>query len=394
MTSLQAIRDTNLTGKRVLLRVDFNVPLDDKSEILDDSRIAKAVPTIQFLRDAGAKTIIISHLGRPEGKPVDTLRLTPIATHLEKLLQSPVKKLNESIGPEVEKSVLEMLNGDIIMLENIRFVPGEEANDPQLASALAKLGDIFVNDGFGVSHRAHASTYGVGTILPAYAGFLIEKEIKAMSPLLHNPSQPLVLIMGGAKIKDKIGIIENFIPKATHILIGGGLANTFLAAQGLPVGQSLYEKDKLEIANTILAKALSPNQIILPSDLTTAQEISNTAQTQTKSPQDVRLEEKILDIGPQTSETFSKIIETANSILWNGPLGLTEFTPFQNGTRAVAQAVSDSKAFSVIGGGDTAEVLTTLGFAESKFSHVSTGGGASLEFLSGKELPGIAILYR
>ncbi len=394
--TLKTIRDFDPKGKRILLRVDFNVPTDDAGNIQDDSRITKALPTINYLLEKGGRLIIMSHLGRPDGKVVENLRLNMVATHLSQLLNKPVKKMNECIGAEVEKEVSIMQDGEIIMLENTRFYPGEETNNVEFTKQLAKLGEVFVNDGFGVSHRAHASAFGVGTILPAYSGLLVEKEVTALEPLITNPNQPFTVIVGGAKIKDKIPLIEQFIPKAQHILIGGGLANTFLAAQGKQVGQSLYEQDKLDLARSILEKAMTPDQIILPTDVITATEISNTAATQTVSVDAVSSTSKILDIGPDTIDKFKSIIADSQTILWNGPLGLTEFAPFQNGTRAAAQAVSEihSTCFSVIGGGDTSEVLKTLGFPDSSFGHVSTGGGASLEFLSGKKLPGIEVLYR
>ncbi|MCX6734025.1 MAG: phosphoglycerate kinase [Candidatus Peregrinibacteria bacterium] len=393
--TLKTIRDFEPKSKRILLRVDFNVPTDDAGNIQDDSRMTKALPTINYLLEKGARLIIMSHLGRPDGQVVENLRLNNVATHLSQLLNKPVKKLNECTGEEVEKATSSMQDGEIIMLENTRFYPGEETNDVEFTKQLAKLGEVFVNDGFGVSHRAHASSCGIATILPAYAGLLVEKEITALEPLITNPNQPFTVIIGGAKIKDKIALIEQFIPKAQHILIGGGLANTFLAAQDKQVGQSLYEKDKLDLARTLLAKAMTPDQIVLPTDVITATEISSTAETQTVPVDSVSPTAKILDIGPDTIDAFKSIIADSQTILWNGPLGLTEFTPFQNGTRETAQAVSElPDSFTVIGGGDTSEVLKTLGFPDSKFSHVSTGGGASLEFLSGKKLPGIEALYR
>lgn len=398
MPTLQTIRDFDPTGKRVLLRVDFNVPQNEQGMITDDSRMTKALPTIKYLLEKGAKLIIMSHLGRPDGEVKENMRLTPIAKHLEELLGKPVKKLDETIGENVKQEVEKLQNGEMLMLENTRFYPGEEANDPEFIKQLADLGEVFVNDGFGVSHRAHASSTGLASVLPAYAGFLIEKEMNALQPLMANPKQPFTVILGGAKIKDKIGMIDQFIGKAQNILIGGGLANTFIGALDHEVGQSLCEKDKYDLAKELLGKATSPEQIILPTDVVTAKEISNTASIETVAINTVPTDTKILDIGPQTIEAFKKIIATSATILWNGPLGLTEFTPFQSGTRAVAQAVADAKkstgTFSVLGGGDTAEVLKTLGFHEEDFGHISTGGGASLEFLSGKKLPGIEVLYR
>ncbi len=398
MPTLQTIRDFNPQGKHVLLRVDFNVPQDEQGAITDNSRMTKALPTIQYLLEKGARLIIMSHLGRPDGEVKEDMRLTPIAKHLEELLGKPVKKLNEVIGPTVKMEVETMQDGEMIMLENTRFYPGEEGNDPEFIKQLAELGEVFVSDGFGVSHRAHASSTGLASVLPAYAGFLIEKEMNALQPLMGEPKQPFTVIFGGAKIKDKIGMIDQFIGKAQNILIGGGLANTFIAALGHEVGQSLCEKDKLDLANELLKKATSPEQIVLPTDIVIAREISNTAKTETVKINNVPADSKILDIGPETIAAFEKIINTSATILWNGPLGLTEFTPFQNGTLQIAKAVAErtasQKSFSVLGGGDTAEVLKTLGFKDEDFSHISTGGGASLEFLSGKKLPGIEVLYR
>ena len=398
MPTLQTIRDFNPAGKKILLRVDFNVPQDDNGKITDDNRIVKALPTIKYLLEKGARLIIMSHLGRPDGQVVEKLRLDPIAQRLSELLNTSVQKLSETIGDRVKKETENLGNGEMLMLENTRFYPGEEANDAEFIKELAELGEVFVNDGFGVSHRAHATSTGLANVLPAYAGFLIEAEMNALQPLMGEPKQPFTVIFGGAKIKDKIGMIDQFISKAQNILIGGGLANTFIAALGHEVGQSLCEKDKLDLAKEILAKATSPSQIVLPTDVVIAREISNTAATEVVAINAVPADAKILDAGPQTVEAFSTIIANSATILWNGPLGLTEFTPFQHGTSNVAQAVADAKktsgAFSVLGGGDTAEVLKTLGFHDEDFGHISTGGGASLEFLSGKKLPGIEVLYR
>ncbi len=398
MPTLQTIRDFNPEGKKILLRVDFNVPQDEQGNITDDNRIVKALPTIKYLLEKGARLIIMSHLGRPDGQVNEKMRLDPAAKRLGELLGKPVKKLNETIGENVQKETEALANGEMLMLENTRFYPGEEANDAEFIKQLAELGEVFVNDGFGVSHRAHATSTGLASVLPAYAGFLIEAEMNALQPLMGEPKQPFTIIFGGAKIKDKIGMIDQFISKAQNILIGGGLANTFIAALGHEVGQSLCEKDKLDLAKEILAKATSPSQIVLPADVIIAREISNTAATEVVAIDAVPADAKILDAGPQTVEAFNAIIAQSATILWNGPLGLTEFTPFQHGTRNVAQAVADAKkannAFSVLGGGDTAEVLKTLGFHDEDFGHISTGGGASLEFLSGKKLPGIEVLYR
>ncbi|MEK7545279.1 MAG: phosphoglycerate kinase [Patescibacteria group bacterium] len=391
---LRTIHDLNAKGKRILLRVDFNVPFDTEGEISDDTRIREALPTIQLLLQKGAKIILISHLGRPEGKVVEELRLDKVAKCLEMLMRKPIKKLNESIGEEVQKQVDQMQEGEIILLENIRFHAEEEKNDPRFIQQLAVLGDIFVNDGFGVSHRAHASSYGLGNIMSSYAGLLIEKEVNALTKLMENPEKPFTLIMGGAKIKDKLGILEKFIEKADFFLIGGGIANTFLSAKGIKVGNSLCEKDMADRAQEIEKKfEKNPEKFLLPVDATVAKEPGETVETQVVTIENVTDDMKIFDIGPQTIEKYCEIIRASKTIFWNGPMGLTEFTPFQNGTRDIATAIAQTACTSVIGGGDSSEIIKHLGFTDEQFSHISTGGGASLEFLSGKELPGLKVLY-
>lgn len=388
MKKLRTIENLSARGKRILMRVDYNIPFDQDGEISDDSRIRESLETIQLLLQKGGKIILISHLGRPEGKIVEALRLNKVAKCLENLLKKTIRKLDESIGEKVQEQVEQMREGDIILLENIRFHEEEEKNDPKFVQQLAALGDIFVNDGFGVSHRAHASSYGLGTILPAYAGLLIEKEVQALSKLLDTSEKPFTLILGGAKIKDKLGILENFIGKADHFLIGGGIANTFLHAQGVSIGQSLCEKDMAEKAKKIFQKNFE-----IPSDVVIAKEPSNEAKTKIVSSKKIPDDTKIFDIGPETIKKFTDIIHASKTIFWNGPMGLTEFTPFQNGTREIAKAIAETDCTSVIGGGDSSEIIKQLGFSEEQFTHISTGGGASLEFLSGKELPGIKILY-
>lgn len=388
MKNLKTIENLNARGKRILMRVDYNVPFDQDGEIADDNRIRESLETIQLLLQKGGKIILISHLGRPEGKIVEKLRLNKVGQCLEKLLKRPIKKLDESIGEKVQEEVEQMQEGEIILLENIRFHAEEEKNDRKFVQQLAALGDIFVNDGFGVSHRGHASSYGIGTVLPAYAGLLMEKEVKALSQLLDIPEKPLTLILGGAKIKDKLRILENFIGKADHFLIGGAIANTFLHAQGMNIGESLCEKDMAEKAKKIFQKTFE-----IPSDVIIAKEPSNEVKTEIVRSKNIPGDAKIFDIGPQTIKKFTDIIHTSKTIFWNGPMGLTEFTAFQKGTYEIAKAISETQCTSVIGGGDSSEIIKQLGFSEEQFTHISTGGGASLEFLSGKELPGIKILY-
>lgn len=389
---LQDIPDPK--GKKILLRVDFNVPRDEQGEITDDTRIIQALDTINYLRLKGAKVIIISHLGRPNGEIKEELRLTKVAKHLEKLLEVPVKKLDQVIGKKAKKAVDAMKDGEIIMLENVRFHAEEEKSDPKFTKELATLGDIFVNDAFGTAHRRHASTAGLADYLPAYGGLLIEREIKALSPILEEePTRPLTMIFGGAKIDTKIGVIKNFIEKADYFLIGGGIANTFLHAAGYQVGQSLCEHDKKEIAQEIMMECEKHHEkLILPHDVIVASEASNEAETADIPREDVLGDMKIFDIGKWSTEKFCNIIEKSGTIIWNGPVGLYEYEPFRNGTRAVADCIAKHDCTSIIGGGDTADAIKRLNIPVEAFTHVSTGGGACIEFLEGKTLPGIAVL--
>ncbi len=384
----------DIKGKRILLRVDFNVPLKENNEIADDSRIVAALKTIEHLQKAGARLILMSHLGRPGGKIDESLRLTKVAEHTSKLLKTPIKKLDDVIGKEVEKAVSAMKDGEIIMLENVRFEKGEKELSPAFTKALASLGDIFINDAFGTAHRAHASTAGLAKYLPAYGGFLMEKEIKKLSPLIEqDPQHPLVMIFGGAKINTKISVIKNFLDKADVFLIGGALANTFLAAAGHNIGKSLYEEDKVETArNIMLACEEKKKKIIIPHDVVVASEISENAKIANIPIEDVSGDMKILDIGKGTSEKFNNALEMAGTVIWNGPLGLTELTPFQNGTKLVATFLAKKDCTTIIGGGDTSDALKRLNIPVENFSHISTGGGACLEFLSGVPLPGIEAL--
>ncbi|MEK7524121.1 MAG: phosphoglycerate kinase [Patescibacteria group bacterium] len=385
----------NLKGKRVLLRVDFNVPLE-KGKVADDTRIKGTLPTIKFLLRKKAKVIIMSHLGRPDGKHVSGLTLDVVGRCLQKLLGRKVQKLHDCIGASVEKAVLKMEDGQVVLLENVRFHAEEEACEPGFTKTLASLGEVFVNDAFGTSHRKHASTAGIAKYLPSYGGFLIEREIKALEPLLHKPKKPVVLLVGGAKITTKIGLIKNFFGKADSILIGGALANTFLKAEGYDIGKSLYEPAKTEVARELLMLAEKKRQkIILPEDAIVADTIGEDAQTLDLPLEDIEGDMKILDIGSRTQRHFMKIMNSARTVIWNGPMGLYEFTPFAWGTRNLARSLAlleKTTVQSFIGGGDTIDALNRCGISLKKFTFISTGGGAMLEYLEGKKLPGIEVL--
>lgn len=384
----------NLKGKKVLLRVDFNVPLKPNGVVQDDTRILEALPTIKYLRKKGAKIIILTHLGRPDGKIKKELRVTKIAKHLGKLLRTKVKKIDESLGKNVELAISKMKSGNILMLENIRFHKEEEECEANFTKKLSSLGEIFVNDAFGTAHRKHASTAGLADYLPAYAGLLMEKEIKALSPLVTGKiKHPLTMIFGGAKIDTKIGIIKNFLKKADYFLLGGALANTFLAAAGYNVGQSLYEKDKITVAQEIMLECEKKQEkFILPHDAIVASEISEKAQTKDIPIEDIEGDMRILDIGKWTTEKYENIIAKSKTVIWNGPLGLSEYKLFSKGTEKIAKYLAKSKCISIIGGGDTADALKRSKIPTKNFTHISTGGGACIEFLSGVMLPGIKVL--
>jgi phosphoglycerate kinase len=389
---LQTIKDAKVKGKTVLLRVDYNVPLEN-GKIKDDTRIKESLPTVKHLLKEGAKLIIMSHLGRPKGKIVEELKLNPIADKLSKLLEKPVIKVDSCLGDTVEKAVKSLNEGDILMLENTRFHPEEEDNDKKFAKKLASYADIYVSDAFGTVHRAHASTEGVAHNLPSYAGFLIEKEINALFPLLEKPEHPLVLLLGGAKIDTKIGVIKNFLKKANTILLGGGLANTFVFARGFDVGDSLCEKDKMEIAQKIMLEAEKQDcELITPGGAIVADEIGDNVITADMEITGVEGNMQILDIGRKTTNKYIDILKDAKTIIWNGPVGLYEKKPFEYGTREIAKALTKVKGKTYLGGGDTIDALKRFGIDKSKFTHVSTGGGAMLEFLEGKELPGLKVL--
>lgn len=386
----RSIKDVDVKGKRVLVRVDFNVPLDKKTgEITDDRRIRAAVPTIKYIAENGGKVMLISHLGRPDGKVVEKLRMGGVAECLSRIIGKDVKKVNDCIGPDVSAVVAHMKEGEILMLENVRFHAEEEANDEEFARKLAKNADIYVNDAFGTAHRAHASTVGVAKFLPAYAGFLVQKEMDVMGKALTNPDRPFIVLLGGAKVSDKMGVIENLLKKADALLIGGGMAFTFLKAQGKEVGKSLLEADKLEYARDLLGKA--KGKIVLPVDVIVADKIDQAAQYKTVSVDNIPAELIGVDIGPETVKLFASKLAGARTIIWNGPMGVFEIRQFAKGTEEVAKILGGLKATTIVGGGDSAAAVEKLGYTD-KITHISTGGGASLEFLEGKELPGIAVL--
>ncbi len=386
------IKDVDIKSKRVLIRVDFNVPLDKGLNITDDTRIKAALPTIKYAIDSGAKIILMSHLGRPDGKVIDSLRLDPVAKRLSQLLGKEVVKLEDCIGEGIKNRVSQMNDGDVVLLENLRFHPEEETNDENFSKALAELGDVYVNDAFGTAHRGHASTEGVTKFLKiAVAGLLLNKEIEYFQKVLNNPSRPFVAILGGAKVSDKIGVLDNLLERVDAILIGGGMAYTFLKALGKEIGNSKLEVDKIDVARNIINKAEEKNvPISLPVDNLIADRID--AASKTRVVGDAIPQGWIaVDVGPKTVDIFRTKLRTAKLILWNGPLGVFEIEKFSRATEEIARFISSLSATTIIGGGDTAAAINKFGL-ENKMSHVSTGGGASLEYLEGKVLPGIAAL--
>ncbi|EJV64818.1 phosphoglycerate kinase [Bacillus mycoides] len=388
----KSIRDVDLKGKRVFCRVDFNVPMKE-GKITDETRIRAALPTIQYLVEQGAKVILASHLGRPKGQAVEELRLTPVAARLGELLGKDVKKADEAFGPVAQEMVAAMNEGDVVVLENVRFYAGEEKNDAELAKEFAALADIFVNDAFGAAHRAHASTAGIADYLPAVSGLLMEKELDVLGKALSNPERPFTAIIGGAKVKDKIGVIRHLLDKVDNLIIGGGLAYTFVKALGHEIGLSLCENDKIELAKEFmqLAKEKGVN-FYMPVDVVITEEFSETATTQIVGIDSIPSTWEGVDIGPKTREIYADVIKNSKLVVWNGPMGVFEMTPFAEGTKAVGQALADAEdTYSVIGGGDSAAAVEKFGMAD-KMSHISTGGGASLEFMEGKELPGVVCL--
>lgn len=388
----QIITDVDVRGKRVLMRADFNVPVNEQGEITDDKRITAALPTIKYLVDHKAKVILMSHFGRPKGKPVDSMRLDPVAKRLSELLGQPVVKVDDCIGEVVEQAVAKLNEGDVLLLENVRFYAEEEANDLEFAKKLAAVGDIYVNDAFGTAHRAHASTAGVAEYLPAVSGFLMEKELKFLGGAVNDPKRPFVAILGGAKVQDKIAVIEALLNKVDTLIIGGGMAYTFLKAKGYEIGKSLLDADRIDFCKKIMADAEAKGvQLLLPVDVVVAAEFAADAEHKVVAADQIPADWEGLDIGPETIKLFSDAIAKAETVIWNGPMGVFEFPAFAKGTNAVAQALADSSAITIIGGGDSAAAVEQAGLAE-KMTHVSTGGGASLEFLEGKELPGVAAL--
>jgi len=388
-----SIADLDLRDKRVLLRVDFNVPLNERQEVTDATRIKAALPTIRHAVRAGAKVLLISHLGRPKGKRVPSLSLAPAARRLADLLGQAVPLAPDCIGAEVEEMVSSLRPGDVLMLENCRFHAGDEANDDTMSRALGRLCDVFVNDAFGAAHRAHASTVGVTRFVPvAAAGFLMARELEYLGRAISNPERPFVAILGGAKVSDKLGVLEHLTGKVDAFLIGGGMAYTFLRAEGREVGASLLEADKLELARSIMEAARGRGVgFLLPTDHVIARTVDPMAETRVALSSDIPAGWKGLDIGPEARKAFAKVIGDARTIVWNGPMGVFELAPFREGTVAVARAVAAARAVSIVGGGDSVAAVTQAGVAD-KITHISTGGGASLEFLEGRELPGVAAL--
>ncbi|MFP4483493.1 MAG: phosphoglycerate kinase [Spirochaetaceae bacterium] len=390
--SVRTIRDADLENKRVLIRADFNVPIKDGT-VTDDSRITAALPTIEYiLKQPGTSIVLSSHLGRPKGTRDEAFSLKPVATRLSELLGTKVKTADDCVGPEVEKAVADLDPGEVLLLENVRFHNEEKENDPEFAKRLGRLADIYVNDAFGSAHRAHASTEGVAHVLPAFAGFLIEKEVAFFEPVVREPAQPFVAIIGGAKVSTKIGVLENLLPKCRSLVIGGGMSYTFLKAQGHEIGKSLFEEEYLDTAKSLLSEADARGvRIVLPVDHVVAPEFKEDADAGTIDGIEIPADELGMDIGPRSIEQIREVIATAKTIVWNGPMGVFEFDRFARGTLEVAKAVAEASATTIVGGGDSVAAVNKFGLAD-KIDHVSTGGGASLEFLEGKTLPGIAAL--
>jgi phosphoglycerate kinase len=388
MFNKKTVEDFDFNGKKALVRVDFNVPIKD-GQVGDDTRIRAALPTIQYLLGHGASVILMSHLGRPKGGPDPKYSLQPVATYLGNLLGKQVKFSPDAVGPQAEQLAGSLKPGDVLLLENTRFHPTEEKNDLELAKQLAALGDVFVMDAFGSAHRAHSSTEGVAHYLPAVAGFLMQKEIQYLGQAIADPKRPFVTILGGAKISDKIGVIRNLLTKADKILIGGGMANTFFKAQGYRMGDSLVEAEALETAKELLGGG--SDKLMLPVDVVIADKFDAEAATKVVPAGDIPDGWRVLDIGPETVRAFSQVIGTAGTVVWNGPMGVFEMAPFAKGTYGIAQAVADSAAVSIIGGGDSVAAVQQSGLAD-QITHISTGGGASLEMLEGQMLPGVAAL--
>lgn len=388
MFNKKTIKDIDVQGKRVLVRVDFNVPIKE-GQVGDDTRIQAALPTLKYLLEHGAALILCSHLGRPKGKPDPELSLKPVSEHLSKLLDRPVAFSEDCVGEPAQDAVKKLQSGEVLLLENTRFHAEEKANDPEFAKKLASLAEVYVNDAFGSAHRAHASTEGVANYMPAVAGLLMEKEIRYLGEAIANPDRPFIAILGGAKISDKIGVIRNLLEKADQVLIGGGMANTFFKAQGYPVGDSLVEDEVLDTARELIEEG--GNRLRLPVDVVIADDFSEDAESKVMSMGPVPEGWRILDIGPETIDAFARVIADAGTVVWNGPMGVFEFPRFAEGTFKLAEAVADSDAVSIIGGGDSVAAIQEAGLGD-EVTHISTGGGASLEMLEGKTLPGLAAL--
>ncbi|WHY61313.1 phosphoglycerate kinase [Cytobacillus firmus] len=388
----KSVKDVELKGKRVFCRVDFNVPMKE-GQVTDETRIKAAIPTIEYLMNQGAKVILASHLGRPKGSVVEELRLTPVAKRLSEILGKEVKKADEAYGDSVKAMVDTLSEGDVLLLENVRFYAGEEKNDPELAKAFAELADVYVNDAFGAAHRAHASTEGIAYHLPAVSGLLMEKELDVLGKALSNPERPFTAIIGGAKVKDKIGVIENLLEKVDNLIIGGGLAYTFVKANGHEVGKSLLEEDKIDLAKSFMEKAKEKGvNFYMPVDVVVADDFSEEANIKTVAIEEIPSDWEALDIGPKTRDIYSDVIQNSKLVIWNGPMGVFELNKFAGGTRAVAEALAEANdTYSVIGGGDSAAAVEKFHLAD-RMSHISTGGGASLEFMEGKALPGVVAL--
>ncbi|WP_339312232.1 phosphoglycerate kinase [Paenibacillus sp. FSL M7-0896] len=387
----KSVRDVEVKGKRVFVRVDFNVPVED-GKITDDTRIRETLPTIKYLIENGAKVILASHMGRPKGEFVDSMRLTSAAVRLSELLGKPVAKADEAIGEAVKAKIAELNDGDVLVLENVRFYKGEEKNDPELAKQFAELADLFVNDAFGAAHRAHASTEGIAHFLPAVSGLLMEKELSVLGKALSNPERPFTAIIGGSKVKDKIDVIDNLLNLADNVLIGGGLSYTFTKAQGHEIGKSLVDNDKIDAALGFIEKAkkLGKN-FVLPVDVVVADKFGADANTKIVDATEIPADWEGLDIGPKTREIYADIIKNSKLVVWNGPMGVFEIDIFAEGTKAVAQACATTEGYTVIGGGDSAAAAEKFHLAD-QMDHISTGGGASLEFMEGKALPGVEAL--
>ena len=394
MLNKKSLKDLQVQGKNVIVRCDFNVPMDDNRNITDDRRITSSLPTIKYLIENGAKVILMSHLGRPKGEPNPKFSLEPVAKRLSELLEKQVvfAKDDNVVSDNVKDIVSKMKDGDVVLLENTRFRKEEEKNEENFAKELASLGDIYVNDAFGTCHRAHASNVGISSELPSAVGYLVEKEITVMGKALENPERPFVAILGGAKVSDKIGVIENLLNKVDTILIGGGMAYTFLKAQGYEIGTSILEADKLDLANDLLKKAEEKNvKLLLPVDIVVAKEFKNQTEFKTVKFDNMPADMMGMDMGEETIKLFSEEIKNAKTIVWNGPMGVFEMENFKKGTEDIGRAMADSNAITIVGGGDSASAVEKAGLG-GKMTHISTGGGASLEFLEGKELPGIAAI--